>query len=279
MAMVANHGESVYNIIPPKVFEQERPPMHKSKHSGVLPATASTFHNQGTTHPGASNLNGDMQGKPVQDQSGRTMGKAVGASKNDPNSFMKRGEKTEKVATLAEVKKTQPHLLKPTAVAPRQKPAVPRHDDPAPATGLVSSKNFIVSNAVETILAQPKKAASGTKDFLNKEDYGKTPKYLTHIKNDIDNEFQYIKALQEQQLELTRSRVQPMEEAERLQLIEGLKARWESVNHDYQSITHLTTLDTVGKIKKKEKYEAELSQIEKDIERLNKKNIVVDRAC
>lgn len=271
-----DHGETIYNIIPPKVMEQEKQPMYKSKHSGTIPPTASTFHNKGTTHPGTSNLSGQTQGKPVADTSGRTMGKVPGASRNDPNDYMTGGAKTEKVATLAEVRRTAPHKLKPSNVAPRQKPAVPRHDDHSPPHNLVSSKNFIVSNAVEVILAQPKKTTSGAKDYLNKEDYGKTPKYLTHIKKDMEDEFQYIKSLQEQQQEMQRSRVKPMEEEERLQLIEGLKSRWEKVNTDYQAMTHLTTLDTVGKIKKKEKYEAELSQIEKDIERLNKRNIVVD---
>jgi len=32
----------------------------------------------------------------------------------------------------------------------------------------------------------------------------------------------------------------------------------------------------VGKVKRKEKWEAELSQIEKDIEKLNRQNIAVD---
>jgi len=44
--------------------------------------------------------------------------------------------------------------------------------------GLVSDKNFIVSNAVENILAAPKLPASGNKDYLKKKNYGKVPKYL-----------------------------------------------------------------------------------------------------
>merc|ERR1719343_1302317 len=107
--------ESIYQIIPAKVVEQSKPPMHKSKHSGTVPPTASTFHNKGTTHPGTSNLSGTADAKPVDDKTGRTMGRVPGASKNDPNSYMKGGAKTAKVATLSEVKRTQPHLLKPAA--------------------------------------------------------------------------------------------------------------------------------------------------------------------
>jgi len=270
-----DHGESIYNIIPPQVVQQSKPPMHKSKHSPVVPPTASTFHNKGTTHPGTSNLSGDHQMKPVVDQSGRTMGSVPGAARNNPDSYMKKGSKTEKVETLEEVKRTKPHLLKPTNVGPRHKPAVPRRDE-APVQNLVTSKNFIVANAVETILAAPKKVSQGAKDFLSKEDYGKVPKYLTHIKRDMQDEFNYIRELQQQQEDLSRSQVKPLEENERMQLIEGLKSKWEQVNTDYQGTTHLTTLDTTGKVKRKEKYEAELSQIEKDIEKLNRRNILVD---
>ena len=59
-------------------------------------------------------------------------------------------------------------------------------------------------------------------------------------------------------------------------LLQGLKAKWEEINTEYQLGTHLTKLDTVGKVMRKEKAEAQLTQIEKDIEKLNKPKIVVD---
>ena len=47
------------------------------------------------------------------------------------------------------------------------------------------------------------------------------------------------------------------------------------VNTAYQAGTHITKLDTRGKMKRKERHEAELSQIEKDIEKLSKKHIII----
>jgi len=179
------------------------------------------------------------------------------------------------VSTLADVKRTNPDLLRPTSLAPKLKPTVPRRDE-QPIHNLVTSKNFVVANAVETILAAPRKPADNTKDFLAKEDYGKTPKYLAHIKKDIQDEFDYIRELQQQREDRNRSLVSPLEEAERVQLIDGLKAKWEQVNTSYQATTHLTKLDTIGKTKRKEQYEAQLTQIEKDIEKLNRRNILVD---
>merc|ERR1712151_525747 len=110
------------------------------------------------------------------------------------------------------------------------------------------------------------------------EDYGKTPKYLEHIKNDIQSEYEYIMQLQQDRADMMRPQVHDLDESERQNLISGLKSKWEAVNTEYQATTHLTKLDTIGKIKRKEKYEAELSQIEKDIEKLNKRNIMVDAA-
>ena len=55
--------------------------------------------------------------------------------------------------------------------------------------GLVSDKNFIVSNAVENILAAPKLPGNGNKDFLKKKNYGKVPRYLQTIKKEIEDEY------------------------------------------------------------------------------------------
>lgn len=270
-----DHGESIYQIIPPKPVPLIKPPMHKSKHSSVVPPTASTFHSRGTTHPICSNLEGLCPEKPVGDLSARTMGSVPGSARNHPDSYLKKSARREKVPTLAEVKRVQPDLLKPTSLSARLRPAVPKSDE-RPIHNLVTSKNFVVANAVEAILAAPRKVSDGAKDFLNKEDYGKTPKYLAHINQDIQDEFNYIRELQQQREDRTKSLVSPMGEQERLQLIDGLKSKWEHANTAYQATTHLTKLDTVGKIKRKERYEAELTQIEKDIEKLNRKNILVD---
>merc|ERR1712178_90246 len=101
--------------------------------------------------------------------------------------------------------------------------------------------------------------------------YGRTPAYLAKIQGDIEAEYKYIRQLQLQEEEERKSQVRVLSQEEKDGLISGLKAKWEQVNTDYQATTHLTKLDTIGKVKRKEKYEAELSQIEKDIEKLNRK--------
>merc|ERR1712060_518064 len=105
---------------------------------------------------------------------------------------------------------SNPESLKPTHLAGRMQPAVPRASDAAPTMNLVTSKNFVVANAVETILACPKKTSTTTKDYLRKEDYGKVPKYLNQIKSDINAEYRYIQELQDQYNESNGPKVSPM---------------------------------------------------------------------
>jgi hypothetical protein len=277
MAYYSEAQESIYNLIPPEEVVREKPPMYRSKFNGKIPPSASTFGHLGSSHPAATNLAGAAEEKVVPEKAGRTFGKVPGMSRPHPQEFMKKNDKREPVAPLATIKREEPSKLVPSSLKVRHRPGVPKADE-KPIMNLVTSKNFIVANAVETILAAPKKVSSGAKDFLNKEDFGKVPKYLKSIKADIEAESDYINHIMEQQEAANRSQVRPLSDAEREDMICGLKAKWEQINTDYQATTHLTKLDTIGKVKRKEKFEAELSQIEKDIERLSRKNIMVDRS-
>merc|ERR1719353_962967 len=153
------------------------------------------------------------------------MGAPPGSLKRVPSDFMKKNTNTSKVQTLTEVKRSQPNLLQPTELKPKLKPDVPKTSD-MPVMNLVTSKNFVVANAVETILAAPKKVSQDAKDYLKKDDYGKVPKYLKHINQDIDAEYDYIRQLQEEQEQMEASSMGAMPEDERLRLIDGLKAKW-----------------------------------------------------
>lgn len=247
--------------------------MYKSKHSADLPPTASTFPTGGTTCPAVANIGGSLDQKPVTDKSHSTFGKPKGSYSDDPARFLRKS--AGKVLTLKEMKKEHPEALVPKQLKPQTRHGPPSASE-KPVMNLVTSKNFIVANAVEVILAAPKKVPEETKDYLKKEDYGKVPKYLQQIKQDIDTEYQYIRALQEQKAQEEADRVRPMTEDDREDLLEGLKAKWEQVNTAFQAGTHMTVLDTMGKLKRKEKQEAELSQLEKDIEKLSKRSIVVN---
>ena len=103
------------------------------------------------------------------------------------------------------------------------------------------------------------------------------PPYLVKIKNEIADEYEYIKSMQQQQMEEGPSGMRLMADDERNELVRALKTKWDDVNRLYQgsSVLSLASLDTIGKVKRKEMYEAQLAQIEKDIEKLSKKNIYI----
>ena len=81
-----------------------------------------------------------------------------------------------------------------------RKPPVVGKDD-QPIMGLKSNKNFIVSNAVENILAPPKTIPQ-KRNYREKKDYGRVPAYLNQIKENIQTEYQTIKQMQQMEDEM-----------------------------------------------------------------------------
>jgi len=113
-----------------------------------------------------------------------------------------------------------------------KKVAVPLKDE-KPIMGLVSDKNFIVSNAVENILAAPKLPSSNDRDFLKKKNYGKVPKYLQTIKKEIEDEYQLVREMQiEDEADMDRQKFL-MADDEKQELIQALKKKWEVVHKEY----------------------------------------------
>eukprot|EP01017_Pseudomicrothorax_dubius_P009626 TRINITY_DN13309_c0_g1_i1.p1 TRINITY_DN13309_c0_g1~~TRINITY_DN13309_c0_g1_i1.p1 ORF type:complete len:146 (+),score=59.30 TRINITY_DN13309_c0_g1_i1:383-820(+) len=141
--------------------------------------------------------------------------------------------------------------------------------------GLKSNKNYIVTNAVENILAAPK-ALKQEKRFVESANYGKTPAYLQRIKDQINGEYENIREMQMAEEEARAAEKFVMSPEELQQLREGLKKKWEAVNKEYQTITHIRNIDTQGLKRKKEECEKQLAQIEKDMEKLNKQYIFVN---
>ena len=110
-------------------------------------------------------------------------------------------------------------------------------------------------------------------NYLMKEDYGKTPKYLDKVKDEIDREnFMIERYVREQLGEVDREpeRFEELEETARLDLVAQLKSRWDVVNDKYQQITHRVRLETTGQMRRKEQLENELKILEADIEKISR---------
>lgn len=159
----------------------------------------------------------------------------------------------------------------------RMKDPIPPKDD-RPIMGITTSKNFITANAVEAILQAPRRPPQKELNYLKKEDYGKVPAYLTQVKEEIRRENEMIERYVKEQMgevERTPESFEELDEYERQQLLEELKTKWDHVNAKYQRTTHLVKLDTTGQVRRKEQLEAELSQLEHDIERLQRASTVL----
>jgi len=195
------------------------------------------------------------------------MGVPKGSLKPQTTNFRAKGTGNPVLVSKSEVNKM--------TRAGDKKIAVPKMGD-KPILGLVSDKNFIVANAVENILAAPKLPGNKDKDFLKKKTYGKTPKYLTNIKNEIEDEYNLVREMQvEEQAEEDR-RKYLMPEDERGELIAALKKKWEVLHIEYQKEAHYPKLDTLGKKSRKINLEKEMEQIEQDIRKLTKNYIFID---
>lgn len=159
----------------------------------------------------------------------------------------------------------------------RTKPSVPKRDD-KPILGIQSNKNFVTTNAVEAILMVPRSTKKKELNYLEKEDYGKPPEYLKFVKEEIRRENEMIDKYIKEQMgyrEKEPDRYEEMSEEEKEELLYKLKLKWESVNREYQKITHLVNLDTIGQVRRKETMENELKQLESDIDRLQRAGTVL----
>lgn len=131
-----------------------------------------------------------------------------------------------------------------------------------------------MSNAVENILAAPQPKVAAEPDYMRKSDFGKVPAYLGEVKQEIDQEKEFIRTMLEDDAgagEEDYEEVRELSEEDRLALISALKAKWDEVNHAYQLITFKrvsSSNSTVGAIRRKEECENQLAQLEKDIEKL-----------
>ena len=187
------------------------------------------------------------------------MGPRQPHSSNASDYLRKSGK--DQISRAAPAKFTRP-LVRP------KKPAVPRRDE-KPVMGLQTTKNFLVANAVENILAVPKKIDDEEPRYVLKRDYGKVPEYLGEVKAAIEEEKAVLREyLEEEQTVGDGPVAVELPAEERRRLILKLKRKWDSVNREYQKISHQTVLDTINKLKKKESFESQLEHLERTIEKL-----------
>ncbi|CAG5134770.1 unnamed protein product [Candidula unifasciata] len=167
-----------------------------------------------------------------------------------------------------------------------RKPPVPKIND-APLMGLKTTKNFITTNAVENITSVPKHPVKRIVDtrrgdtqnlipsglepvYVHKKEFGEVPVYLTKRREEVkraqDEYDQYVAE------SFKRGALRQLTEEERGAILDGLKANWEDIQDQYQGLSVVT--DTIPKKCRKERLEAQMKQLEKDIELFEKHKII-----
>ena len=233
--------ESIYNLVPKMKIIPGKGASYRSRYPPDIAPTASTFILQNSSFPGVANMSGEYKfprgAHPILRNSA-TFGLPLGGYSPDPLNFHKKGEThkiyppTEKLHTYSDIKK----------------PAVPTVND-APIFGLKTEKNFIIANAVDNILMQPKKRNFSIDNPFHKY-YGKVPDYIKKYRLNHENELNDIKEMRRRHQEEEDAKQRLLTEAEVSMLREGLKKKWEYYNNKYTGLTHKKVYDNLVLLRK-----------------------------
>jgi hypothetical protein len=254
-------NESVYSLIPPTPETRVPPPMYRSKHRKLAP-TCSTFGFQGTSKVIGNVAGGAEDAPPVHPSVKATgsFGKVVQESVN-PQDFLKR---------------SNDHMASKSGhTFQRTKPAVPKAAVPSkadkPVMGLTTDKNFVVANAVESILTPPKRQTVAAERAVDKPSFGQVPDYLHRVKADLKTKQQT--AADAAALHDHEDEYEVLTDAEVDDLRRSLNARHSEFTKQYQTLSF--TLETGSQKKRKEQLEKALADVEGMLKKLNKRRVVV----
>ncbi|XP_045156529.2 enkurin-like [Mercenaria mercenaria] len=244
---------TIYDLIPHEEEKQSKPPRYMSKFR--QPVKEEYF-----THKGDY----------------KTMGQAKVPAPTTDN-FLKKHSKEPKLPDKTEFKYPDDD---------RKRPMVPAKDD-KPLMGLKTTKNFITTNAVQTITSVPKKpekvyvdTIKGDKNllvpsglepvYIHKKEYGTTPQYLTRRQEEMKRAQEEYNAYVAEHFR--RGAMQQLTNEERQSILDGLKRNWEEIHDQYQGLSVVT--DTAPKKNRKERMEAEMKQLERDIESIERHKVI-----
>lgn len=256
--------ENILQLVPEPKEEFRKPKMYKSMYNPKMPPTGSTFLKTRAPAGAAVGMDIPIAGK----QRGRSFGTALGHCRPDPTNYLKKGAKSKQAAAMKKEFRRKKENVKPK---------VPSQKD-TPVMGLQSTKNYVTANAVEAILAVPgnrTRVKEQQPQYRHKVDFGRVPAYLTDVKAEIERENEMIEEYLGVAKDEGPESGEMLQDGEVKALVDELKMKWGDVNKKYQRLTHQTKLDTIGKVRRKEALEKELDVLEKNIQKLEGKNVEI----
>ncbi|KAG9476632.1 hypothetical protein GDO78_003252 [Eleutherodactylus coqui] len=174
----------------------------------------------------------------------------------------------------------------PRCLAEEKRPPVP-HRTEQPLMGVQTNKSFITTNVAEAVMAVPKKpqpiyvdTKKGDKHlletsglvpkYIRKKDYGSTPEYLAKRNEEVRRAQEEYDAYVKERLRM--GSMKQLSEDERHSALQGLKTNWDQLQHEYQVLS--VVIDTPSKKAHKERLEAEMRQLERDIDLIERHKII-----
>lgn len=218
----------------------------------------------------------------------KTMGPAK-VNVRTPENFLKKSDgSTAQMPRPPAQKSSQDDVDMRKSQKPK-KPSVPRANSSSKRVEK-SSKDFISSNAIENICSvarKPQASYVDTKmghrnDLITsglvpnhslKKDFGKVPEYLklrtAQIKQAQAEYDAYVQA------QIQHDSLDAISTKDKISILAGLKEKWEELHHQYQGISVMT--DTAPKKNRKERLEAQMSNLERDIDLLERGDLYVTK--
>lgn len=254
--------DNVYDIVKQTEVKNIKTVLYKSKHDPNLLPSYSTFNLRGKRYtifnPTGTLVKTKQKQKKIEISEGTTKKKTI----------LKKQEKNPIILSLKDMQLKNPEILTVTTKKKKYKAPLPDIND-IPIMNLTKDTNYIYDNAVEVINAKvpesPKKYVNPLldEDPLKKKDYGKVKPYLLKIQKELKEKENLKKGdtVDEQKI------AQEIEERRKTLLTE-LKEKYNEINKEYLKISHVVDINSVRKLKKKEIYEKQLNELEKDIRKL-----------
>lgn len=260
----ASDEDNAYNILKKNEEKKIKKVLYKSKHDPNLLPSYSIFNLKGKRYT-ISNPTGTLV-KTREKQ--KKIEIKTGAEKE--RVILKKQEKNPMIPSLHEMKLKHPEILTVSKKKPKFKAAIPDIND-VPLMNLTKDTNYIYDNAITVIRA---KASDGKQkkinpkplldeDPLKKKDYGVISPYLIEIKKQLN-----AKKVSQKSDTVDEEAIATELKEKRINLLAELKNKYDEMNKEYLKISHVVDINSVRKLKKKENYEKQLDQLEKDIQKL-----------
>ncbi|CAK9224712.1 unnamed protein product [Sphagnum jensenii] len=199
----------------------------------------------------------------MKEKMAATFGKLPGSFKPSTSKFLKKHSKEPIMV----------YKVDRCSVKDKPKPPIPLEP---PKHGLSSGCNWITVNAVKAIRSKANTTGCPKKKrrYVTKKNYGKIPEYL---EKRMETEAQIKRESIVETANCKHDDTHRLEESERIEMMNNLKLKWAATNAQYQALSFC--LDTISKIKRKERYERNLANLEKDVTLLSRKVILVSNSA